>query len=123
MITERLLTFNSKVDPMEALSDQEITHLKNLISTLKDVAHYSNTQIPMEQHQVILKAALQWPLTERFPALDILRFVSSGFLLLMTISRLVLLHPEGSRYHSQSGVFERVVKNLYGGRLYLSACE
>jgi len=104
MILEKLLSFNLKFQGQEStksisLDSKEISSLNKLIATLKNSNFYHASKFGDDEHLALLKAVFQWPVAERFPALDILR--------------LSIIHPEGSNYHGKHGTLDRIIQLLH----------
>jgi len=104
MILDKLLTFNTKLaaDTVTAscsLDASEVSSLKRMAATLKETNKYHYTKFTAQEHQALVKSVTRFPVGERFPPLDILR--------------LLILHPEGSLYHANTGIVDQVLKLLY----------
>jgi hypothetical protein len=69
-----------------------------MVTTLKNSTQYHVSKFSEGEHKALVKAVVQWPASERFPALDVLR--------------LLIMHPEGASYHASSGVFNKLVQFL-----------
>lgn len=90
-IIKKLESFNSSLETEEkrelALSDVELSRLRAVMSTLKDVSDYTTSSITDDDILPLKKLLALWPASMLFPGLDMLR--------------IILLHPQGASLFAQ----------------------
>lgn len=80
-----------------------------MVSTIANTNKYHVTSFSNEEYQVMLKL-LNWPVSERFPVLDLLRYQVNSFSLKNILCRLQVLHPEAASYYGKISLISTILK-------------